>query len=223
MRKIKTIYYNNIDEHKLKLLVIESIAVCNYKIKNNSIIITLTRLQEDTRIILNDQHKQEFYNDLIGFNHFEVTVDFLFKTIRELSYTSLVKKLKMYKKRLLKGRELNHTYLLKLYSKTEIKSQEREKHNALWIDYEQQLKTSNTIKDSKYGLGIWSFPVKEIEKCLNKECYQNYGKQLFVLQPIKNVKYIDTGLEVIGKKYKVVKQFDVLEENILQILEKYSN
>ncbi len=223
MRKIKTIYYNNIDEHKLKLLVIESIAVCNYKIKNNSIIITLTRLQEDTRIILNDQHKQEFYNDLIGFNHFEVTVDFLFKTIRELSYTSLVKKLKIYKKRLVKGRELNHTYLLKLYSKAEIKSQEREKHNALWIDYEQQLKTSNTIKDSKYGLGIWSFPVKEIEKCLNKECYQNYGKQLFVLQPIKNVKYIDTGLEVIGKKYKVVKQFDVLEENILQILEKYSN
>lgn len=106
MKKIKTIYYNDIDDCKLKLLVIESIAVCNYKIKRNFIIITLTRLQENTRIILNDQHKHAFCCDLIGFNCFEAIFDFLLKTIKELPYTSLVKKLKVYKKHLVKGRDL---------------------------------------------------------------------------------------------------------------------
>lgn len=221
MKKIKTIYYNDIDDCKLKLLVIESIAVCNYKIKRNFIIITLTRLQENTRIILNDQHKHAFCCDLIGFNCFEAIFDFLLKTIKELPYTSLVKKLKVYKKHLVKGRDLNHTYLYKLYSKTEIKFQERDNHNVLWIDYEQQLKISNIIEDSKYGLGIWSFPEKEIDNSLNYECFQNYGNQLFVLQPIDNVKYIDTGLEVIGKKYKVVDRIDATKENVSEILKKY--
>lgn len=221
MKKIKTIKYNQINDCKLKLLVIESIAVCNYKIRNNSIIIMLTRLPEKTRIILNDQDREQLSEELMVLSVFEVTIAFLYNSIREPQDKSLVKRLKAYKKHLCKGKDLNHTYLLKLYSKTEIKSSKRDAHNALWIDYEQQLKTSNIIKDGKCGLGIWSFPMEEIKKCLNDECYKNYGKKLFVLQPIKNVKYIDNGLEVIGKKYKVVDNFDV-GEDILQKLNKYS-
>lgn len=70
-------------------------------------------------------------------------------------------------------------------------------------------------------MGIWSFPEKEIDNSLNYECFQNYGNQLFVLQPIDNVKYIDTGLEVIGKKYKVVDRIDATKENVSEILKKY--
>lgn len=43
MKKVK---YSSICDSKLKLLVIESIAVCNYKVINNTVIITLTWFQE---------------------------------------------------------------------------------------------------------------------------------------------------------------------------------
>lgn len=174
-----------------------------------------------TCIILSNNDYKKFYNDLIGLNSFENTMDFLFERIKNLSNNDLVKELKKYKKLLVKGKNLNHKYLLKLYSEKELKSSIRGEHNVSWIDYESQLKTSNTIKDRKHGLGIWSFPIFIIENCLNEDCFKNYGMKLLVLQPINNCMYFDNGKEIIGKKYKVVEKLEATDSNILQKLEKY--
>lgn len=218
---MKIVKYSSICDSKLKLLVIESIAVCNYKVINNTVIITLTWLQEKTCIILSNNDYKKFYNDLIGLNSFENTMDFLFERIKNPSNNDLVKELKKYKKLLVKGKNLNHKYVLKLYSEKELKSSIRDEHNVSWIDYESQLKTSNTIKDRKHGLGIWSFPIFIIENCLNEDCFKNYGMKLLVLQPINNCMYFDNGKEIIGKKYKVVEKLEATDSNILQKLEKY--
>lgn len=62
-----------------------------------------------------------------------------------------------------------------------------------------------------------------MDDCLNEECFGHYGEFLLVLEPIKFCLYLDTGKEVIGRKYKVIAKFNTntatFEEEVAKYLD----
>lgn len=206
MSKYETLYYDEISNFNTKVLVLQHIAACKFKVKLNRVLIKIERSK--TNVIIRNSDTKKFESDLFGCCSFESILDYLCREMLCLKNKTLTCRLRKYKRKRVRGYQINHNHLLKLYSKSEIISKIRQQHNALWIDYENQLNNSNIIYDSKKGLGIWSFHTYQLDDCLNEECFDRYGRFLLVLKPMKLCLYLDTGKEVIGRKYKVIAKFD---------------
>lgn len=219
MSKYETLYYDEISELNTKVLVLQHIAVCKFKVKSNRVLIKIERSK--TNVIIRNSDIKKFESDLLGCCSLESILDYLCREMLSLKNETLTCKLRKYKRKRVRGYQINHNHLLKLYSKSKITSKIRQQHNALWIDYETQLNKSNIIYDSKKGLGIWSFHTYQLDDCLNEECFERYGRFLLVLEPIKFCLYLDTGKEVIGRKYKVVAKFDTTTPTLKKEVEKY--
>ena len=110
------------------------------------------------------------------------------------------------------GKEIKGMVLYKMYSEKEknLNVNLRNKHGAKWIDYNNQLTKNDIISDDGGICGLWSMKPECAKKCIcSKECRDRYGDWLFELEPIDDCNYFITDTEVIGDKYRVVKNFSL--------------
>ena len=110
------------------------------------------------------------------------------------------------------GKEIKGTVLYKMYSEKEknLNVDLRNKHGAKWIDYKRQINGKTGIIHDEGICGLWSMKSDYAKECICSEvCRYRYGDRLFELEPIDDCNYFITDTEVIGDKYRVVKNFSL--------------
>lgn len=170
-------------------------------------------------ILLNGAKRTVILSDTISLQEFrdqkgwavsgEASLDFLYNKIGT-NNEPLLKFFKNYQDQFYKlGTEFQNEYWYKIYSKTEIQDEERELHQARWINYEEQLKKGKTIYDESGIYGLWAMPENMLVEFFKERCKEHYGNQLFVLKLVPECRYVNNGKEIIGDRFEVVEKYDL--------------
>ena len=106
------------------------------------------------------------------------------------------------------GNNLNYRRLYKLCSDELFTTNNKEFRNINYIDYQKQLINGNDIIHDEGIAGLWAFTANTIleyisGKYVNGQNISEHENRIYVVSPLEDCNYIDTGTEVIGDKYKV--------------------
>jgi len=210
-------------DFKLKKYLMCQISRCKFDITTNECSVKAMYQGEEVDVIFSsdDIDVYRFLTILNGFTDYENSIHFMsdeiyakeLNRIYEDKNRTVIDMLRDYKlKYFITGKKLNHTRLYKLYSDKPLTTKHRKFHNINYIDYNKQLNECNNIIHDEGIAGLWAFPAKTIVEYINMKYASEYGNKLYVVSPIEDCYYLDTGKEVIGDKYKV--EFSILLHNI---------
>lgn len=200
---------------KLHLLLL--LALNKGKIQDDKIILLSKALNKSVTLSVSDiEHLCKWYADSEFdegiINQFNNVVYYweLFYSPDESDEESVLTISNIYRRYLdkiqINGSEYESEYFFKLYSpeKMEITSGElRGEFGRKWIDYESQLRESDTIHDD---IGIWTCSNNLLFDMIRSAGARNhYGNNVMVLKMLQSEKYLNQNTqEYIGNSYKVV-------------------
>ena len=124
-----------------------------------------------------------------------------------------------FKRFMLKDSEKNKDVYFKLYSDVELEEVEREEFGRRQINYDSQLRKGDIIEEKS---GIWVFSDKQLAEVLRSPNARNhYGSKLMIVKMLDDQRYIHNYIEFIGRKYEVIKTFDLRTVEDYEKLKKY--
>ena len=197
------------------------ISRCKFEITNDECLVkaigekgekfSITFSNEDTDI-------PTFFTSLNGFSDYEPSIEIMLTRIfaeeknkfkaSEFKRT-VIDMLHEYKSNyFICGNALNYRRLYKLCSDKPFTTKNAELHNINYIDYDKQLINGNGIIHDEGMAGLWAFPANTIleyitGKYVNGQNVSEHESRIYIVSPLEDCNYIDTGTEVIGDKYKV--------------------
>ena len=197
------------------------ISRCKFEITNDECLVkaidekgekfSITFFNEDTDI-------STFFESLRGFSDYEPSVEIMLKRIfaeetnkiRPSKFKrTVIDMLREYKSNyFIRGNALNYRRLYKLCGDKPFTTNNKEFRNINYIDYEKQLINGNDIIHDEGIAGLWAFTANSIleyitGKYVNGQNISEHENIIYVVSPVKDCYYLDTGTEVIGDKYKV--------------------
>ncbi|HGI1594186.1 TPA: hypothetical protein ACJQEX_001766 [Streptococcus pyogenes] len=119
------------------------------------------------------------------------------------------------------GYKLKCKRLFKLFSKDELLLNKniRDEYGVVWIDYVSQLRTSgNIIYDENNINGLWAMTPKALSDIGDKSI-ENYGNNIFILEPISDCNYLETDMEIIGDRFKVLRTINISPNRTIRNLQ----
>lgn len=144
------------------------------------------------------------------------------KTYEYINNLSLIRILSEYKEYYVKpGYKLKCKKLFKLFSKDELLLNKniRDEYGVVWIDYVSQLRTSgNIIYDENNINGLWAMTPKALNDIGDKSI-ENYGNNIFILEPISDCNYLETDMEIIGDRFKVLRTINISPNRTIRNLQ----
>lgn len=213
---------NNKELTEIKKLVLKQVSRSRYQIINEFVEVKVKYQDELYTVRLsNELSIYELRNMIYGMVNGEDSTYFFSsnKIINDgiVQGKSLCETLQEYKDNTVKcGKDIKDKWY-KLYSNSKIEDPLRDLYGALWIDYDKQLEKNDYIYDENGVNGLWAFKRNVLPKVLNEQCFNRYGNKLLLVGPMENEYYFFDDKEIIGDKYKVLKQFDL--SNISDICE----
>ncbi|PEH04062.1 hypothetical protein CP356_06740 [Lactobacillus sp. UMNPBX5] len=188
------------------LTTILKLLVSDYSVKNNYVIVKL----KDKYIKINSS--ATLWNGITSdfWGAYGITDDvyynFLIKIKDEVRRGNLIEALNNFnKKYVVLGRKLENKKFYKLYYTSEPSEILYSNMGRSWIDYDEQLKNSNIIYDSKRDTVIWGMMPECKNRMINsQQARKHYGNALLTIKTLPKEKYVLFDEEIIGKKFKVI-------------------
>lgn len=212
--------------NNLATLVKKQLARGRYVIDGVQCKLNILVLGEINEIILDD------YFDIKKIKNYstvpnEASCNFFDKFLQNKIYgygndLSLIRILSEYKENNVKpGHKLKCKRLFKLFSKDEVllNKKNRDEYGVVWIDYVSQLRTSgNIIYDENNINGLWAMTPKALSD-IDDKSIENFGDNIFILEPMSNCSYLETDMEIIGDRFKVLRTINISPNRTIRNLQ----
>lgn len=218
---IQTFKYFQFDDTSLCKYFMSQISRCKFEIANDECLVKAIGEKGEIFSITfsnEDMNVSEFFTAFNRFRHEEPSIRVMSDRIFVKEYNefrnsngkrTVIDMLCDYKiNYFICGNNLNYRRLYKLCSDELFTTNNKEFRNINYIDYQKQLINGNDIIHDEGIAGLWAFTANTTLKYIkgdyvNSQFVSEHENRIYVVSPVEDCYYLDTGTEVIGDKYKV--------------------